>query len=608
ACNQPPAPPTQFAAAAGSGQISLSWVNPSDSDFVGTVIRYRTDMYPASATDGALVCNRTASPGSSDLFTHTGLTNGVTYYYCAFAYDEQPLYSDPAVASASPHLLPDWLNEIFDAYADGALGGQGGWSTIGGGGQVESAFAKGGAGKAVLFDSMTQGSGTGNQITVSDKTSGYCYLSFDMAQDAAGTAGQELATVTFYGSDSPNKIGQIHIQKSRAFLEYSAGPGSLATISAALANNTWYNLRVGFNVGTRKMDLWLDGAGKGTNFGWAGAATKLSRIVISSDRNTNLDPQKLYIDNVKLEPKLTVSSVTDDGSWSPSLDKLHFSITPVPEALQYQYAIGTTSGGTQVRGWTDCGSSTDYTATGLGLTQSTITYYVGARASMYGNWGPAANTNGIKVAPGLASIQAAKALADGAPTDVKALRGKIVTGVFPGSFYIQEPGSLCGLEIASSASVAPGNEVDVCGVMKGSAAERYVDTTGSGIIKTTPGPGLPNTVILPNASVGGSEMNSNTLGVVGGIGPNNVGLYLTAYGVVTQRQTTDPKYFYIDDGSGLIDGTTTGGAENVGIRVIADPASYPEGCYVAVEGISSCFDSGGLRPQVLPVSIQILRP
>ncbi|MDO8588395.1 MAG: hypothetical protein Q7T82_15310, partial [Armatimonadota bacterium] len=77
--------------------------------------------------------------------------------------------------------------------------------------------------------------------------------------------------------------------------------------------------------------------------------------------------------------------------------------------------------------------------------------YSGARASMYGNWGPAANTTGIKVAPGLASIQAAKALADGAPTDVKALRGKIVTGVFPGSFYIQEPSSVTA-EIVSFGS------------------------------------------------------------------------------------------------------------------------------------------------------------
>ncbi|MDO8588601.1 MAG: NBR1-Ig-like domain-containing protein [Armatimonadota bacterium] len=602
----PPGPVTNFTATPNGTTNNLSWTNPTDLDFAGTMVRFRTDSYPSGPTDGTLVCNRTALPGSNDSFAHNGVNPSLCYYYAAYAYDEVPGYSMAALASTCA-VSQVWLNEIFDNYSDGNLGGQGGWVTMGASSaQVQSAFAKGGTGKASLLDPVPTGQSVGVQIQFTDKSSGYYYMSFDLAQEYSGTAGQLGAYVSIYGSSSSTPIATLQIQKSRLFVEY--GSGTLATISTTIGNLNWYNMKIGFNVDTRKMDLWLDGSGKGTNYAWKGTGTNISRILFWSDRNMSLSPQKTYIDNVKLEPKLTVSSVTDDGSWSPSLDKLHFSITPVAEALQYQYAIGTTSGGTQVRGWTDCGASTDYTASGLALTQSTANYYIGARASMYGNWGPAANTNGIKVAPGLASIQAAKALPDGAPTDVKALRGKIVTGVFPGSFYIQEPGSLCGLEIVSSASVAPGNEVDVCGVMSGSGAERYLDTTGSGIIKTTPGPGLPNTVILPNASIGGAALNSNTLGVVGGIGPNNVGLYATAYGAVTQRQTIDPKYFYIDDGSGLIDGTTTGGAENVGIRVIADPASYPEGCYVAVEGISSCFDSGGLRPLILPMNILLLQP
>jgi hypothetical protein len=135
-----------------------------------------------------------------------------------------------------------------------------------------------------------------------------------------------------------------------------------------------------------------------------------------------------------------------------------------------------------------------------------------------------------------------------------------------------------------------------------------MDGANCGVIKTTPGPGVPGSVVIPNASLGGVLFNSYTPGVVGGIGPNNIGLYVTAYGLVTQRQTTDPKCFYIDDGSGLLDGTTTGGVDNVGVRVVADPASYAAGSYVTVKGIVSCFDSSGLRPQILPVSVQISRP
>ncbi|MDO8587370.1 MAG: hypothetical protein Q7T82_10045 [Armatimonadota bacterium] len=603
-----PDAPTNFTAANNGTTNNLSWTNPPQSYFVGTMVRFRTDGYPTSPTDGTLVCNRTAAPGSNDSFAHTGVSPTGTYYYSGWSYDEVPNYcSTPAHAVVGEDNLPEWINDTFDNYNDGPLGGQGGWETVGtASAQVQSAFVKDGIGKAVLVDTVPTGQAIANQKRFQEKSAGNYYMSFDVAQDAAGTTGQIIGYISIYGSSSSTEIAKLHIQKGRMFMEY--GSGLLATLSTTIGNLTWNTVKIGFNADTRKFDLWLDNSGKGTNYSWKGIGTNISRIVISSDRNSALNPQKAYIDNVKFEPKLTIAGVTDDGSWSPSLDRLHFNIEPVAGANEYQYAIGTSSGGTQIRGWTSCGTSTDYTASGLSLNQSTTTYYISAQATMYGNWGPSANTNGIKVAPAIASIQAAKALADGAPTDVKALRSKNVTGVFPGSFYIQEPGSPCGLKIVSSASVAPGNEVDVCGVMKGSGAERYMDGANCGVIATTPGPGLPETVSLPNTSIGGAEMNSYSPGVVGGIGPNNLGLYITAYGVVTQRQTTDPKCFYIDDGCGLRDGTTTGGAENVGVRVVADPASYPEGCYVAVTGISSCFDSGGLVRQILPVNVQILRP
>jgi hypothetical protein len=67
-------------------------------------------------------------------------------------------------------------------------------------------------------------------------------------------------------------------------------------------------------------------------------------------------------------------------------------------------------------------------------------------------------------------------------------------------------------------------------------------------------------------------------------------------------------YFYIDDGSGLKDGTATGRVENVGVRVAADPATRAEGHYVVVTGVSSCFGSGGLTRQILPVYIHRLGP
>src|SRR6185503_19114928 len=113
-------PVTNFTATPGDTQVSLSWINPT-GDFTGTMIRFSTTGYPGSPTGGTLLYQ-----GAGTSTTHTGLTNGVTYYYSAFAYDEVPNYSGAATASATPagaFCFQDDFN-----YPDGALVGQGGWT------------------------------------------------------------------------------------------------------------------------------------------------------------------------------------------------------------------------------------------------------------------------------------------------------------------------------------------------------------------------------------------------------------------------------------------------------------------------------------------------
>ncbi len=51
-----------------------------------------------------------------------------------------------------------------------------------------------------------------------------------------------------------------------------------------------------------------------------------------------------------------------------------------------------------------------------------------------------------------------------------------------------------------------------------------------------------------------------------------------------------PDYLYVDDGSGLWDGTDTYGEANIGVRVICDPGGYAPGEYLIITGISSCFE------------------
>lgn len=104
----PPQTP-EFHAQAGNAQTILSWNLPETTEVedqvicrsAGIIIRRSTAGYPANENDGDLVTNSTTLSGS---YTDTGLTNGTTYYYRAFAYSDHNVFNrDPAAeGSATP--------------------------------------------------------------------------------------------------------------------------------------------------------------------------------------------------------------------------------------------------------------------------------------------------------------------------------------------------------------------------------------------------------------------------------------------------------------------------------------------------------------------------
>jgi Big-like domain-containing protein/purple acid phosphatase-like protein/fibronectin type III domain protein len=84
----PPAAVSNFAGVGGTSQVSLSWTNPTATDFTQTIIRVRTDgKFPTSPVDGTAVTVEPGAPGSADTYVHTGLTPNGTYSYSAFAVD-----------------------------------------------------------------------------------------------------------------------------------------------------------------------------------------------------------------------------------------------------------------------------------------------------------------------------------------------------------------------------------------------------------------------------------------------------------------------------------------------------------------------------------------
>ncbi|OGL78486.1 hypothetical protein A3E39_00570 [Candidatus Uhrbacteria bacterium RIFCSPHIGHO2_12_FULL_60_25] len=92
----PPANVT-LTATAGDTQIQLTWTVPSDPDYAGVKIMRKTGGYPTGPNDGTPVYQGT---GTQTL--DTGLTNGTTYYYGAYAYDTNGNFASGALASATP--------------------------------------------------------------------------------------------------------------------------------------------------------------------------------------------------------------------------------------------------------------------------------------------------------------------------------------------------------------------------------------------------------------------------------------------------------------------------------------------------------------------------
>ena len=103
----PPASATQFNAIPADGSNVLAWTNPADPDFTRTVIRYRTDgVYPRSPVDGFAAFDLAGVPAASVSQVHPGLTNGVTYYYSAFAVDASGNVAAGAQVESTPEVPP----------------------------------------------------------------------------------------------------------------------------------------------------------------------------------------------------------------------------------------------------------------------------------------------------------------------------------------------------------------------------------------------------------------------------------------------------------------------------------------------------------------------
>ena len=93
----PPAQAKNTKVESADRQIAIKWDNPSDIDYVRTVIVRKEDSAPLSRLDGEKVYE-----GTDKEFIDTNLDNNKTYYYAIYTLDRKPNYSKPVIITSKP--------------------------------------------------------------------------------------------------------------------------------------------------------------------------------------------------------------------------------------------------------------------------------------------------------------------------------------------------------------------------------------------------------------------------------------------------------------------------------------------------------------------------
>lgn len=278
-----------------------------------------------------------------------------------------------------------------------------------------------------------------------------------------------------------------------------------------------------------------------------------------------------------LDETYTTSTSSLRANWS--------SNDPESGVIEYSYAIGTTPGGSDIADWTSTGLATEVRRDGLSLALGSKYYFSVKAKNGFDMWSDVGISLGVTVVSSTTIRQALQS-----PNGcVVGFAGIVSAGTtnFGGLFFVQEADRSCGIKVnrGSNTSIVtqPGNRVRVAGTLGTSQREREVNNPTVAI--ESPNGQVPDPFYMSTSALGGSDFGPYTLSITGGTGPFNIGLLVTAFGKVTKLDAGS-KYFYIDDGCALKDGSG-----NIGARVhyglttdtVVPPAP---GQYALVTGIS----------------------
>ena len=192
-------------------------------------------------------------------------------------------------------------------------------------------------------------------------------------------------------------------QSDADFTIDSTAPETSTTLTGAQGENGWYTTDVTVELsatdnlsGVMETKYKID---EGVEQVYSASFTTSGGTIYchSQDNAGNAEADKST--QVKVDKTVPDTPVvTDDGDCTADVSQLHASwISSDTESglVEYQYAVGATSGGTDVVNWTSVGVGTEVNATGLGLTTGQTYYFAVKARNEAGLWSSIGNSDGI---------------------------------------------------------------------------------------------------------------------------------------------------------------------------------------------------------------------
>ena len=420
---------TDIATTGSTTQLSANWDASIDNESGISGYQYAI----GTSAGGTQIVNWTWL-GNVTTVTNTGLSLvvGQTYYFSVRAVNGWGLTGNAANSNGQTVIVYTPTVYFQDNFENWTTHG-GAWTSVDGesaGHTLNTSTDYAAAGtkslKITCTDSTTYStagtgaSGVSLRKTFSPNITGDVYIRFYLFLPTGYgliNSGMTLRILRLYNNSSGYSM--LSLCGSQISMQEVGAWGN--TSNYTLSENQWHciEMHVAYQSASTPMQIWVDGTSQGTLNGAFSGNTSFSymqfsqvalssgaayhfcictsywdEMIVSNFYNGLLDttgPSAPVVrDGTGADISTTSSTTQLSANWDAATD-------PESGISGYQYAIGTSVGGTQTVNWTSLGNVTTVTQTGLSLTAGQTYYFSVKAVNGDGLTGSATNSNGQTV-------------------------------------------------------------------------------------------------------------------------------------------------------------------------------------------------------------------